>query len=85
MAIQQYDYTACCTGFLQQLPSFWGIRQNRRGRAVLAKWCTVTNGAGSSKAGGVGGCRDRGGSRRERRAHFAGPVPGVHNMSVRKK
>lgn len=61
MAIQQYDYTACCTGFLQQLPSFWGIRQNRRGRAVLAKWCTVTNGAGSSKAGGVGGCRGRGG------------------------
>lgn len=25
------------------------------------------------------------GSRRERRAHFAGPVPGVHNISVRKK
>jgi len=25
MAIQQYDYMACCTGFLQQLPSFWGI------------------------------------------------------------
>lgn len=24
MVIQQYDYTACCTGFLQQLPSFLG-------------------------------------------------------------
>jgi len=34
MAIQ-YDYTACCTGFLQQLPSFWGISTgNRRHRSV---------------------------------------------------
>lgn len=30
MAIQQYDYTACCTGFLQQLPSFWGISTGNR-------------------------------------------------------
>lgn len=32
---------------------------------------------------GVAGVEE--GIRRKRRAHFAGPVPGVHNMSVRKK
>lgn len=76
MAIQQYDYTACCTGFLQQLPSFWGIRQKqtrkgRPGRSGALSWMVLV----VVKAGGVGGCRGwwerRGVIRRDRRAHFA--------------
>lgn len=85
MAIQQYDYTACCTGFLQQLPSFWGSDRTDeegppwRSGALSRTVLVVVRQVGWGDAG------IEEGSRRERRAHFAGPVPGVHNMSVRKK
>lgn len=44
MAIQQYDYTACCTGFLQQLPSFWGISTGNR-----RSFCRSTGRKGQKK------------------------------------
>lgn len=89
MAIQQYDYTACCTGFLQQLPSFWGIQQKRTTlgpfhRSGALSW----DGAGSGAGRWGGG--ERWGRKRTVGPRFAGPSSspctcGLHNISVRKK
>lgn len=50
MAIQQYDYTACCTGFLQQLPpSFWGISTGNGRTIVLSKYRQKKAGGGVGK------------------------------------
>lgn len=73
MAVQQYDYTACCTGFLQQLPSFSGDPAETDDEGPFCRsGCAVTDGAGGSEAGGVGGLQE--GVGRERRAQFGGTV-----------
>lgn len=70
MAIQQYDYTACCTGSLQQLPSFWGISTGNR-----RSFCRSTGRKGQKEgwARRTGGGYSRGPS-----ALAVGP--GAHNM-----